>query len=209
MAVTVTTICNYALRLIGATTITAIDSGEKNADRCQDIYEFLRNDLLRSHQWNFATKYVKLDSDDRNATAPAHTYDYAYDLPADWLRTISCHDSDTGLGTVDFQEIEVGAGNDGVIATSVEEVYLKYIYLVTDVTRMPADFVMALQLALARDLAIPVANSNTLENQLAQKATRALLRAKSADALGAPPVRRPAGSWATSRQSWPSSRWPR
>jgi hypothetical protein len=34
-------------------------------------------------------------------------------------------------------------------------------------------------------------------------------RAKSSDSLGSPAAQRPVGSWVASRQSWPSTRWPR
>jgi hypothetical protein len=64
---------------------------------------------------------------------------------------------------------------------------------------MSANFLRALELALARDLAVPIASSNTLEDQLARKAERALARARSVDALGSFPERRPRGTWASVR----------
>lgn len=203
MAVTDVTICNYALRLVGGTKITALGTGT-NGERCQDLYADLRDDLLRAHTWNFATRYAKLT---RNATAPTHSFDYAYDLPSDWLRTISCHDNDAGLGTIDFEEIEVDS--TGVIAASVEDVWVRYIYQCTTTARFSADFTMAFQLALARDLAVPVANSNTRHDKLEQRAAKQLRMAKSSDGMGQPPQRRPVGTWAGSRQIWPSNRFPR
>lgn len=204
MAVSDISICNYALRLVGGDAITAIDDNSTNGARCNDIYEHLRDDLLRGHTWNFATKMASLS---KNATAPTFEYDYAWDLPSDWLRTISVHDNDAGSGVLDYLEMEVNSTS--VIAASSESVYLKYVYQHTTESRWPSDFVMAFQLSLARDLAIPVANSNTLHDKLEDRASRALIRAKSADALGNPAPKRPQGSWATSRFGWPSNRWPR
>lgn len=204
MAVSDVSICNYALRLVGGDAITAVDDTSTNGARCNDIYAYLRDDLLRGHQWNFATKMASLS---KNGTAPTFEYDYAWDLPADWLRTISVHDNDAGSGVLDFLQMEVNGTN--VIAASSESVYLKYIYQHTTESRWPADFVMAFQLALARDLAIPVANSNTLQDQLDRRAMKWLNKAKSADALGNPPPSRPPGSWASARFGWPASRWPK
>ena len=51
-----TDIVNVALRKIGATAITALDDGSTNANIAQDLYDEIRDSLLRSHPWNFATK---------------------------------------------------------------------------------------------------------------------------------------------------------
>lgn len=205
MAVTEVSICNYALRLVGGDRITVLDSTTTNGARCDDLFDFLRDDLLRCHHWNFATRMAQLTV---AGDTPTFEYDFAYTLPSDWLRTISVHDNDAASGNLDFLEMDLGDGTR-VLATSADQCYIKYVAQITDVTQFSADFVMAFQLSLARDLAVVVANSNTLEDTLAARATKALIRAKSADALGNPAPRRPAGSWATSRQSWPSSRWPR
>lgn len=206
MAVSEVSICNYALRLVGGDRITALDSTSVNGARCDDLFDYLRDDLLRCHFWNFATRMAQLTV--ANDT-PTFEFDYAYTLPTDWLRTISVHDNDAGLGALNFLEMDLGDGTH-VLATSSDQVYIKYVAQITDPTKYPPDFVMAFQLALARDLATVVANMGVDKlDKLERQATKALLRAKSADALGNPPPRRPAGSWATSRQGWPSSRWPR
>ena len=53
-------ICNSALVKIGATRIISLTEGSKNANLCDEQYEKVRNDLLRSHAWNFATARRKL-----------------------------------------------------------------------------------------------------------------------------------------------------
>ena len=67
---------------------------------------------------------------------------------------------------------------------------------------MPASFRVALESALARNLAITIANSNVLEDQLAARAEKDLARAKSVDALSSFPEPRPRGSWASSRNGF-------
>ena len=191
-----TSIANVALRLVGGTRITSLTQGTPNANAVQDIYTELRDNLL-TFPWNFATKRVQLGE---SATAPAFGYDNAFAHPSDWIYTISRHDNDAGYGTMDYRHEQVAGQN--VIVTNVENVYMTYTYIETDPNLMPASFRVALSSALARDLAITIANSNVLEDQLSKRADRDLGRAKSIDAVGSFPEPRPRGSWADSRNGW-------
>lgn len=184
---------NWALRRIGASRITSLTDGSKNANAANDIYEQIRDDLLASSEWNFATRRKKLAQD---GTDPIYGYDHRYDLPSDWIRTISVHDNDAGTGTFDYREEE------GHIVTSSDEVYMTYVARVTDPNKMPADFRSALAYELAKELALPVANSNTVFERMEKAALRAKGRAKATDAMGAPPQKRPRGTWVTSRSGW-------
>lgn len=188
-----TDIANVALRLVGGTRITSLTQGTPNANAVQDLYDHTRDRLLE-YPWNFATKRVQLAE---SATAPAFGYDNAFTLPSDWMFTISVHDNDEGVGTVDYREEQVG--NQVVLSTDVESVYIVYTYKEIDTNIMTPAFRQALASALARDLAITIANSNTLEEQLGKRAIKDLARAKSLDAMGSFPEPRPRGSWANSR----------
>lgn len=189
-----TEIVNAALRRIGGSRINSLTDGSTNGNIASDLYTEVRDDLLRGHPWNFATKRRKLA---RSSTAPAFEFDHAYPLPSDWLRTISVHDNDAGHGTILFR-VEI-VEDQRCIVTSSDEVYLRYVYRVTDPNLMTADFRTAFSYALARDMAIPVASSNTLQNQMAGLAERRLSKARSTDAMGGFPELRPRGSWASSR----------
>ena len=191
-----TDIANVALRLVGGTRITSLTQATPNANAVNDIYTEIRDNLLE-FPWNFATQRVELA---QLATTPSFGYDYAYVLPANWAYTISVHDNDAGYGTIDYREEQVG--NQKVIATNHSSVYLTYVKKETDPNMMPASFRMALASNLARNLAIPIANSNVLEDQLASRAEKDLARAKSIDALGSFPEPRPRGTWANSRNGF-------
>ncbi len=199
-----TNIANRAMRLLKAGRIASLDDGSKNANVAIDVYDEVRDDLLRAHKWNFNKRLVLLA---RLSTAPAFGFDYAYALPSDWIRTYSLHDNDAGTGSVPFEEAEVDGV--GALLCSVETAYLKYGYALTDPNRMTPDFRTAFAHSLAVNMpGIPNISAAAWE-RLEDQSTKKLNRAKSTDALGQPPERRPAGSWATSRQSWPSIRWPR
>lgn len=189
-----TDVINTAARLVGASAITSITDGTTTANVASDLYEELRDHLLRCHPWNFATKRVQLA---RSATAPAFEFDYAYVLPADWLRTISVHDNDAGHGTLFYRMEQVAS--QLVLVASSDQVYLRYIARVEDPNLMALDFRRTLEVSLARDFAIPLASSNTLHDALSRQAERLLAQARSSDAMGGSPELRPRGSWASSR----------
>jgi len=189
-----TDVVNKALRLIGASPITSLTDGSTSANAADDIYTELRDELLRSHPWNFATKRQKLA---QSSTDPTFEFDHAYPLPSDWLRTISVHDNDAGHGTILFR-MEI-IGTQRAIITSSDEVYLRYVYGVTDPNIMTSDFRAAFESALARDLAIPLASSRTLRDDMGRQHARDMAKARSNDAMGAHPELRPRGSWAASR----------
>lgn len=186
-------IANRAIRKVGGTRITSFTDGSPNANSIEDIYDELVDDLLR-YPWNFASKRVKLA---QVATAPAFGFDHAYALPADWILTVSAHGDNIGDATIDYREEQQGGQN--VLVTSCDEVYLRYVFRVTDPNLMSGDFRAALASALARDLAIPIAGSNALKADLEAEAEKNLAKARSTDALGSFPERRPRGSWANSR----------
>lgn len=194
MASSDTDIANRALRLLKAGNITSLTDGSSNANKLNDIFEEVRDDLLREHPWNFGTRMVKLA---KGSTAPAFEFDFHYPFPDLWMRTISVHGNDAGASTILYREAEVGG--KGGIMTSADEVWMRYVYRVTDPNRMPADFRAAFAYELA--LAVPgIPNlSAAAREALAREARRKLNRAKHNDAMGSTPERRPLGSWLNSR----------
>ena len=191
-----TSIANLALRLVGGTRITSRTQGTPNANAIDDIFDEVRDSLLE-FPWNFATKRVKLAA---STTPPTFGFDNAYALPSDWLYTISVHDNDAAVGTLNYRHEQVASQN--VISTNSSDVYMTYTYREQNPNLMPASFRVALSSALARDVSITLANSNVLEDQLSKRADRDLGKAKSIDAQGSFPVPRPRGSWANSRNGF-------
>lgn len=189
-----TDVANAALELVGAAAIVSLTEGSEKSNTVSNFYEIVRDDLLRSHNWNFATKRQKLA---QSATDPAFEFDHAYPLPADWMRTISVHDNDAGHGTIFYRMEKIGSQR--AIITSSDDVYLRYVYRETDPNVMTADFVLAFTLSLASRLAVPIASSKSLRDEYADEAKSKTAAARSSDAIGAFPELRPRGSWAASR----------
>jgi len=193
-----TDVVNVALRQIGAARITSLTDGSNEATTANDLWGEALDDVLRSHNWNFATRRQKLAA---AANAPAYEFDYAYPVPSDWVRTVSVHDNDGGDGTITFRE-EYQDGVRCILASSTD-LYLRYVARITNVGLMPPDFRRALAMHLAMDMAIPLANSAIVLQTMQGLYERALTKAMSADARGASPESRPPGSWISTRASWP------
>lgn len=188
-----TDIANVGLGLIGGTRITSFTDGTKNANLVTDLYDPLRKQML-AFPWNFAASRVQLA---QLVTVPAFEFDFAYALPSDWLYTVSVHDSDAGLGTIVFKEEQLN--NQNVLLANSTQVFLRYTLDEIDVNRWSPRFQWAMSVALARDLSIPIANSNTLQARMEIRARTALNAAQSVDAITSFPERRPRGTWANSR----------
>ena len=193
----VVAICNAAMRKVGATTITGLSQGTKNANFCNDRYADLRDALLESHPWNFAMKRVKLA---QTTATPAIKFDNTYALPADFIRVLSVYDSDEGFGIVDHK-VE---GN--TIVCSASEVWLLYISLVTDPNKMSPLFREALAGSIAIEAATALVESRTLRELMLAEFKQLNRRARSSDAMSDLPDRMPAGSWVTERSGRLTSR---
>lgn len=186
----VTGLCNSALAKVGAARITALDEGSKNANLCAELYERCRDDLLRAHSWNFATARAKLA---KLSETPVFGFSAAFALPADWIRSVAAYGHEDGIGPLEFK-IEGDA-----LLSDADEVFLRYIRRVEDVNLMPADFREALSSLLARELAVPIAQSNTLEEKLEGRYRTRLRRARTTDGLEDRADPLPLGAWAAVR----------
>jgi hypothetical protein len=186
----VVSICNGALRRIGASTITALDQGTKNANWCNDRYAEMRDAVMEMHPWNFAVKTAKLA---QLAGTPVLKFDFAYQLPADFIRSISVYDSNEGEGVVDHQ-----LRNDTVESSS-SEVWMIYVSLVTDPNKMTPLFRETLSAYMAIEGASAIAESTTLRETMLVEFEKLLRRARSVDGMSNLPDRMPVGTWLTGR----------
>jgi hypothetical protein len=78
-------ICSNALLLVGAQTINDFSGEDDRTKLVSNLWPMVRDWLLRSHNWNCATKRVQLAPD---PTAPEFDYAFRFLIPSDWLRTL-------------------------------------------------------------------------------------------------------------------------
>jgi len=184
-------IVNSAGTKIGAKNlISSFDEGTPLANLADNRYAEIRDELLRSHPWNFAVKRAKLA---RLAETPTFEFDYAYSMPTGWIRTIWIANNDQGDGYIEYRE------EDNKILSDEEEIYMKYITQVTDPNIMTPDFRELIAMKLAIEGAISIVNSNTLSELWQVRYDRAWRKATSIDSLSDRPDRRPHGSWVVYR----------
>lgn len=80
-----TLLMNDALGQVGAQRIIDLTDGSPNANWCKTFYVPLRQALLRSHNWNFATARQELAQD---AVAPPFGFSFSYTLPGGLLKIV-------------------------------------------------------------------------------------------------------------------------
>ncbi|MBT4890046.1 MAG: hypothetical protein HON65_10885, partial [Rhodospirillales bacterium] len=83
MALSSIALCSRALIKIGAMSITSFEEGTAESEVAANLYSSVRDGLLSSHPWNFASAQVTLA---RLNADPIADYAYAYQLPVDFLR---------------------------------------------------------------------------------------------------------------------------
>jgi len=168
-------ICNSALNLLGASTISALTDDSKNARLCNQRYEPVRNRVFRSHAWNCLHKRVQLA---QNSTAPVVEYSNAYALPSDCLRVLKVHN-----GTTDSIASSIDYKLEGRnIVTDEGTIFLIYIALDTDPNNYDTYLQESISHQLAADLAYAVTNNATLAEKYMTRADERLREARFIDA---------------------------
>ena len=166
-------ICNLALSHLGdSATVASIDppEGSAQAEHCARFYPQARDVLLGMHSWGFATRRAKL----AELVNDWAQWQYAYAKPADCVTVLAVLDVNSmgdyqvnagaqlrdmrGMVTDTPQEFtcEIDALGQEVIFTNQEDAMARYIVRITDTTRYPQLFVMALSHMLASMLAGPI-----------------------------------------------------
>ena len=171
----VVNMCNSALNLLGASTISALTDDTKNARLCNQRYEPVRNRVFRSHAWNCLHKRVQLA---QNSTAPVIEYSNAYALPSDCLRVLKVHNGSTDSIKSDIDYKLEGRN----IVTNEGTVYIIYIAIDTDPNNYDTYLQESISHQLAADLAYAVTNNATLADKYMVRADERLREARFIDA---------------------------
>lgn len=157
-------ICNMALNKVGAKAITAAQlttNTEPRAIACNAHYAQTRDALLRSGFWRFARARDELTAND---TDPDFEWDYAFDLPTDFLRLISVFSDNSSLGQNTLYSYKLEGDQ---LLTDEATCYLRYIKQVTTVTDFDPLFIEVFVLQLALRIVYPIAGVGTAGRALA------------------------------------------
>jgi hypothetical protein len=173
-------ISNLALAHIGVSQfIAAPNEKSKEANICALFFEQVRDNLLESLEWNFASRRVKL----AQTTSAITNWLYAYQVPTDCIaarRLVM-----PGMRMLPSESripFEIGSdGKQTVILTDQENAELIYTERVTDPNRFAPSFVTALSWYLAAEIAMPLAVSTQLADRAAKMAQAAFNSAAASD----------------------------
>lgn len=171
MSLTDLSLCNQALMRIGAHPITAFDQGIAEADIADQLYTSARDSLLSAHSWSFATAQSALSEAE---TAPVADYDYAFDLPEDFIRALSAGTDSKGRG----QGFRI---EQNALHADVESIVLTYVFRPEETT-FPPFFATALIARLAADFCIPVTENTSRSEMLYRLADKEFEKAVKIDA---------------------------
>lgn len=193
MAQSAVDICNSALTLVGAATITSLSDNSPEARACSVQYDSTRRDELRKHPWNFAIKRVQLAPD---ATAPAFDFDYQFTMPSDCLRVILPADDQLDW-QIEGRKILSNYGS--TTSSSGTVLNLRYVADIEDATQFDASFYSVFATALACDIVEKLTQSNQ-KSQMLQKAYEDEVRmARRMDAFETGPIDSADDGWWTVR----------
>lgn len=161
-SVTQLTVFNMALAELQQEPITDVNDDSDKAATLRLYYDTALDVALKSHSWDFATKYATLTlvSDAENITP----YTYLYALPDDFLEFQRVYNED--FDPVDFRNTSEGLySNDSPL-------YMNYTYRCTDFGLFDTAFAQSLAFSLAELAAAKLLGSINREEFIEGKAGR-------------------------------------
>lgn len=164
-------VCNSALSLIGAPTITSFDDGSREAEVCTQLYDHTYETLLAEADWNFAQSDVELARSTTTPTDP--NYQYQYLLPSDRMSVVEFYDN-AGCEVRDYH-----IQGDYVLASDTK-LFVKYNTKPAE-NELPSWFERYLVVRLAHDFEHPVMGVGSVQDRLLVQLKDARLQAYKQD----------------------------
>jgi len=175
-------ICNEAMDLLGAATITALTENSKEARLCNRRFETVRDSVLRSHPWNVAITRASLAKD---SDAPAFGFANQFTLPTDpyCLRVLSFWNSnvDSEVAAYDSQVMFKIEGRK--VLSDEGTCKITYLARVTDTETYDSLLSSTIAHKLAAETAYAITGSTTVSQSMQQLYELRLREARSIDAM--------------------------
>jgi hypothetical protein len=170
MALSALVLCSRALLKIGAQPVASLDEGTAEAEVAANLYPAIRDALISSHPWSFATGQAVLP---RLLATPFADYAHAFQLPAGFLRVLSAGGERAGAG-LSYRINEDRLHTDSAVVT------LTYIFRPAE-EEFPAFFAAALVARLAAEFCIPLTESTSRADLLHRLAEQEAKQARLTD----------------------------
>ena len=165
-------ICNTALAWLGQTPITTLDDpADPNAEKCRNVYPFVRDAVLEEREWTFARARATSTTEQRD------DWDqwYKHSFPEDWLTVSNVYEDANSEENIEW----VREGR--YILTKYETVYMRGLKRIVDTGQFSNLFVQALAARMAADLAIPLTQDRQMQADMWQLYQAKLMEAAARD----------------------------
>lgn len=167
---TKTDLCNQALSLIGADSITSFEENTSTARRMRTVYDSSRKALLRLHPFQCATKRIKLAP---LSVKPEFEYSYQFQLPDDLIRIINANTEDYVVET------------DKLLSNS-NQLNLVYVFDNKNEETYDSLFIECLVLYLAYKISKPITGSQGTSDSYYMQCQELIKQAKAVQAQEIP-----------------------
>ena len=169
MSATPVSICSNALLMLGDNPIADFKEDSDKARLASNLWETTRDHVLRRHPWNCAIKRVILSPD---TVAPAFDFKTQFELPADWLRTLSVGEE----GERPRYRME---GRKVLMDQSVCK--LRYVFRNENPATWDSMLVWCMTRVMRALFAYPITQSTSLEQLIEQEVAQLLREARAVD----------------------------
>lgn len=154
-------VCNLALDWCNTRSITSLDEETKESKKCNAWYDLIRKSLLTNLNASFAIKRAKLAED--LTYNMVYGYSKAYTLPNDCLQVLN-------LGSPIHDTLYQIEGKHLFCDIDSDDVYIRYIADIKDVTEFDAEFIDLFALKLAERICVPLTEDLQQANYIKQLA---------------------------------------
>jgi hypothetical protein len=174
-------ICNEAMDLLGAATITSLTENSKEARLCNRRFETVRDSVLRSHPWNVAVTRASLAQD---SVGPAFGFIYQYTLPTNpyCLRLLSFWNSNVNNEVAAYDSQVMYKVEGRKILSNEDTCNIVYVGRIEDTESYDSMLSSTIASALAAETAYAVTGSSNIAQLMEQRYQNKLREARSADA---------------------------
>ena len=181
-------ICNEAMDLLGAATITALTENSKEARLCNRRFETVRDAVLRAHPWNIAIRRASLAKD---TDAPAFGFSSQFTLPTDpyCLRVLSFWNSNVDSDVAAYDSEVMFKIEGRKVLSNESTCKITYIARITDTETYDSLLSNTIAHRLASETAYAITGSTTVATQMQQLYEMRLKEARGIDGMEGMPDR--------------------
>jgi len=157
-------ICNRALALLGANTITSLSDGSTEANVCNAVYADARDAVLRAYPWSCAIQRATLA---QLSAAPIWGFDKAYSLPNDPY----C------IAVLDLKESSQYRIEGRTLVCNTDTATIKFVARITDAGQFDPALVFALSTRIGAEVTYALTQNRSLSNDMWQLAEKSITEA--------------------------------